>query len=413
MLIGISAAATAPAVHADEVAVASGSVGTDIAELQAAGERFKAKTGHTLMVVTLPASTTDQFGQYRLWLAAGNADIDVYRTDVIWAPQLAEYFVDLKPLMGDLVSKHIPAVIESQTVDGKLVAMPTWADASALYYRKDLLDKYGKQPPKTWDELTSTAKEIQEKERAGGASDLWGFVFQGAPYEGLTCDALEWVASFGGGKIVEPDGTISINNPKTAAALEMAKGWIGTVSPPGSLSYKEEDARGVWQTGKAVFMRNWPYAYSLGNGGDSAIKGKFDVAPLPGAEGGASVSTLGGWNVALSKYSKHQDAAVEFIKFWTSDEEQKYRAIQNTRLPTIPALYDDAEIKEKQPLIARWKDVFAAAVPRPSAPTKAKYNEVSSEFWTAVNNTLAGNGTADSNLKRLEARLKRLKGRAW
>nr|WP_152045794.1 ABC transporter substrate-binding protein [Aureimonas psammosilenae] len=398
---------------ADEVAVASGSVGTDIQELQEAGKRFQEQTGHTLKVVNMPASSTDQFGQYRLWLAAGNADIDVYRTDVIWAPQLAEHFIDLKPLLGDVVSKHFPAVIESQTVDGKLVALPTWADAPALYYRKDLLEKYGKEPPKTWSELAATAKEIQDKERAGGASDLWGYLFQAAPYEGLTCNALEWIASSGGGRIVEPDGTISINNPKAAAAIDAAKSWIGTISPPGSLAYKEEDARGVWQTGKAVFMRNWPYAYALGNGGDSAIKGKFDVAPLPAGEGGSSSATIGGWNVAVSKYSKHQDAAVAFVKFWTSEEEQKIRALGNSRLPTVPSLYEDAEIKEKQPLIARWQEVFLAAVPRPSAPTKAKYNETSSEFWTAVNNTLAGNGDAASNFKRLDAKLKRLKGKEW
>ncbi|GGD86288.1 ABC transporter substrate-binding protein [Aureimonas endophytica] len=413
LLTGAASLLAVGIASADEVAVASGSNGTDIQELTEAGKRFTEKTGHTIKIVTLPASTTDQFGQYRLWLAAGNSDIDVYRTDVIWAPQLADYFLDLKPLVGDEVGKHIPAVIESQTVNGKLVAMPTFADAPALYYRKDLLEKYGKQPPKTWAELAATAKEIQDKERAAGQGQLWGFVFQGAPYEGLTCDGLEWVASSGGGRIVETDGTISINNPKAAAALETAKSWVNTIAPPGVLSYKEEEARGVWQTGNAVFMRNWPYAFSLGNGGDSAIKGKIDVVPLPAGEGGSSAATLGGWNIAISKFSKHQEAAAAFVKFWSSAEEQKLRAINYSRLPTIPALYDDPEIKEKQPLVARWREVFLAAVPRPSAPTKAKYNEVSSEFWTAVNNTLAGNGTAESNLKRLEAKLKRLKGSSW
>ncbi len=110
---------------------------------------------------------------------------------------------------------------------------------------------------------------------------MWGFVFQGNAYEGLTCDALEWVKSYGGGQIVEADGTISINNPQAAAALEQAKSWIGTISPEGVLAYQEEESRGVWQLGNAVFMRNWPYAYALGNGADSAVKGKFDVAPLP------------------------------------------------------------------------------------------------------------------------------------
>ena len=164
-----------------------------------------------------------------------------------------------------------------------------------------------------------------DKEREAGNKDMWGFVFQGNAYEGLTCDALEWVKSNGGGQIIEPDGTISINNPQAAAAIDMAKGWVGTISPPGVLAYQEEEARGVWQTGNAVFMRNWPYAYSLGNGDDFAVKGKFDVATLPAGagEGARSAATLGGWNLAVSKYSKNPDAAIELVKWIASPEMQK------------------------------------------------------------------------------------------
>ena len=155
---------------------------------------------------------------------------------------------------------------------------------------------------------------------------MWGFVFQGNAYEGLTCNALEWVESNGGGQIIEPDGTISINNPNAAAAVEMAKGWVGTISPPGVLAYQEEEARGVWQTGNAVFMRNWPYAYSLGNGDDSPIKGKFDVTTLPAGsgEGARSAATLGGWNLAVSKYSEHPEAAIELV---SGSPRQKCRSI--------------------------------------------------------------------------------------
>ena len=274
----------------------------------------------------MPSSTTDQFGQYKLWLAAQNSDIDVYRTDVIWAPQLASQFIDLTEATKDVAKDHFPAIIQSQTVNGKLVALPVFTDAPALYYRKDLLDKYGAKVPTTWKEMADTAKMIMDKERAAGNKDMWGFVFQGNAYEGLTCDALEWVKSNGGGQIVEPDGTISINNPKTAEALDMAKSWIGTISPPGVLSYQEEESRGVWQTGNAVFMRNWPYAYSLGNNADSPIKGKFDVTILPvGPSGKGSAATLGGWNLAVSKYTKHKDAAIALVKFLASTEGEEVR----------------------------------------------------------------------------------------
>lgn len=410
----VSALATTPAL-AEKISIVAGSVGRDLEVLQKELKEFEAKTGHTVEVVTMPASTTDQFGQYKLWLAAQNSDIDVYRTDVIWAPQLASQFVDLTPHVQDVVKDHFPAIIESQTVNGKLVALPVFTDAPALYYRKDLLDKYGAKVPATWGEMAETAKMIMDKEREAGNKDIWGFVFQGNAYEGLTCDALEWVKSNGGGQIVEPDGSISINNPKAAEAINMAKGWVGTIAPDGVLSYQEEESRGVWQTGNAVFMRNWPYAYGLGNSDDSAVKGKFDVTTLPvGPSGERSAATLGGWNLAVSKYSKHPEAAIELVKFLASTENQKkYEALELSHLPTIISLYDDKDIAEKQPIIPRWKDIFLNAVPRPSAPTQKKYNEVSKNFWTAVHNTLSGSGSAEDNLKQLEGQLKRLKGAAW
>ncbi|MEM7302321.1 MAG: ABC transporter substrate-binding protein [Pseudomonadota bacterium] len=397
---------------AADLSIVSGSVGRDIEMLRANLDKFEAKTGHKVSIVEMPPSTTDQFGQYRLWLSAGNSDIDVYRTDVIWAPQLANHLVDLTEAAKDVAKDHFPSIIESQTVNGKLVAIPMFTDAPALYYRKDLLEKYGATPPSTWAELTEIAAKVQKGERDGGTSDFHGFVFQGAAYEGLTCDALEWVKSSGGGQIVEPDGTISINNDKAAAALNMAKGWVGTIAPEGVLGYKEEDARGVWQTGKAAFMRNWPYAYSLGNSDDSAVKDKFGVVPLPSG-GAGSAATLGGWNLAVSKYSKNPDAATELALFLASLEVQKTRATELSRLPTIISLYEDADVAAKQPIIPQWKDIFLNAVPRPSAPTKKDYNEVSKEFWTAVHNTMSGNGTAEQNLAKLEGRLKRLKGSGW
>jgi trehalose/maltose transport system substrate-binding protein len=401
-------------VMADEIFYVSGAVGAAVENFASLVKPWEDATGHKVTLVPMPASTTDQFGQYRLWLAAGATDIDLYQTDVIWAPQLADHFVDLTEAAKDLAPQHFPSIIESQTVNGKLVAMPIFTDAPALYYRKDLLDKHGKTVPATWAELTETAQFIQDAERAEGKADVWGFVWQGNAYEGLTCNALEWVKSFGGGQIVEADGTISINNENAVAALETVKGWVGTISPEGVLAYQEEEARGVWQTGNAVFMRNWPYAYGLGNGDDSAVKGLFGVAPLPvGGEGNTSAATLGGWNVAVSKYSTKQEAAISLALYLGGPEAQKQRAINESNLPTIIALYDDADIAAAQPIIPQWKDVFLNAVPRPSAPTLGKYNEVSAKFWSAVHNTLSGNGSAAENLELLEVELTDIKGSGW
>jgi trehalose/maltose transport system substrate-binding protein len=413
LAVSIAASAIHTA-HAEEIVLVSGAVGKDIEILKEIVKPWEQKTGHTLTVFPMPASTTDQFAQYRLWLAAGNADIDVFQTDVIWAPQLANNFVDLTPYTKDIIDQHFPSIIESQTSNGKLVALPFFTDAPALYYRKDLLEKYQKAAPTTWQELTATAKEIQTKERQAGNDNMWGFVWQGNSYEGLTCNALEWVKSFGGGQIVEADGSISINNEKAIEALKLAKSWVGNISPAGVLAYQEEDARGVWQTGNAVFMRNWPYAYALGNMETSTIKDQFAVMPLPsGTENGPSAATLGGWNLAVSSYSTKKDASISLIKFLASEEVQKYQALQSSRLPTIMSLYDDPDIKQQQPMIAQWKDVFLQAVPRPSAPTKIKYNEVSSKFFSAVHATLLGSGSAEENLEVLEYELEELKGSRW
>ena len=408
----ILAAVGAP-VMADELFYVSGAVGNAVDNFKALVAPWEASTGHTVTLVPMPASTTDQFAQYRLWLAAGATDIDLFQTDVIWAPQLADSFVDLTEVAKDLAPTHFPAIIQSQTVNGKLVALPIFTDAPALYYRKDLLEKYGVAVPTTWAELTVAAQTIQDGEKAANP-DFWGFVWQGNAYEGLTCDALEWVKSFGGGQIVEPDGTVSINNPNAVAALEQAKAWVGTISPEGVLAYQEEEARGVWQTGNAAFMRNWPYAYGLGNGDDSKVKGLFAVTTLPiGKEGDSSAATLGGWNVAVSKFSTHQEAAISLAMYLAGPEAQKQRAINESNLPTIVALYDDADIAAAQPIIPQWKDVFLNAVPRPSAPTLGKYSEVSSKFFNAVHATLSGDGSAADNLAALEADLNDLKGDAW
>jgi trehalose/maltose transport system substrate-binding protein len=282
--------------------------------------------------------------------------------------------------------------------------LPGFTDAPALYYRTDLLEKYNKQPPTSWDDMAAIAKEIMDGERAAGNADMYGFVFQGANYEGLTCNALEWVMSNGGGQIIEADGTISINNERAVAAIERAAGWIGTISPDGVLAYTEEESRGVWQLGNSVFMRNWPYAYALGNGADSAIAGKFDVMPLPpgDGEGARSAATLGGWNFAVSKYSTEQEAAIELVKFLSSPDEQKARAIEVANLPTLMATYDDPDVAAAQPIIPAWKEIFQNAVPRPVGPAQANYAEASSIFYNGVHNTLSGSGSAAENLEIVE-----------
>ena len=149
-------------------------------------------------------------------------------------------------------------LVKSYSVGEKLVAMPYHANVATLLYRTDLLRKYGyKAPPKTWDELEKMATRIQAGERAAGKKDFWGYVWQGSAGEALTCNALEWQYAEGGGRIIEDDGTISVNNPNAVRAWQRAARWVGTISPPGVVAYREWDSTNVWASGNAAFHRIW------------------------------------------------------------------------------------------------------------------------------------------------------------
>jgi trehalose/maltose transport system substrate-binding protein len=382
----------------------AGNVGAELQSTEEIAEAFMAENpGITVEVVSTPDFVEDRLGVYLQLFEAQSSEGDVFQIDVIWPGDLAEHFLDLNEYGGaEQVADHFPAIVENNTVDGKLVGIPWFTDAGLLYYRTDLLEKYGVEPPETWEELEAAAQTIQDGERAAGNEDFWGYVWQGNAYEGLTCNALEWVASAGGGSIIEPDGTITINNESAVGIVDQAAGWVGTISPPGVTAYGEEDSRGVWQAGNAAFMRNWPYAYSLGNADDSPIAGMFDVSPLPGATAGQSAATLGGWQLAVSAYSEHPEEAAELAFFMASAEEQKRRAIEYSLNPTIESLYDDPEVLEANPFFGSLFDVFTNAVARPSTVTAPNYADTSSLFFNSVHSVLTGSGDAENALLELE-----------
>jgi trehalose/maltose transport system substrate-binding protein len=245
-----------------------------------------------------------------------------------------------------------------------------------LYYRTDLLEKYDLAVPQTWDELEEYAQVIQDGERADGNPDFHGFVWQGNSYEGLTCDALEWLASNDGGSVVSPEGVITVNNPNAIEIVEKAAGWVGTISPAGVTTFAEEDARAVWHAGNAAFMRNWPYAYATSMADDSAVKDLFDVSALPAGKSGAGAATLGGWQLAVSAYSDHPAEAADVALFMASYDEQKERAILGTMIPTIMSLYEDSDVLSAHPWFDSLYDVFINAVARPSTATAPQYSAV-------------------------------------
>jgi trehalose/maltose transport system substrate-binding protein len=371
---------------------------------------YEKDTGIKIEIIAGPKEATERLSQYLQYLGSRSTETDVYQIDVIWPGTLSEHFIDLNPYFKDDVSDFFPAIVQNNTVDGRLLGIPWFADAGMLYYRTDLLEKYGYDgPPATWAELDAMATKVMEGERAAGNPDFWGFVWQGKGYEGLTCNAIEWVASCGGGTIVDSSGKVTINNPNAIAAVDAAASWVGRLSPPGVTTYAEEECRQLFQQGNALFMRNWPYAYSLANGEGSAIAGKFDVTVLPsGAEGGPGAAALGGWQLGVSKYSKNQAAAAEFVRWLTSEEIQKRRAIEAGLLATRVSLYDDADIAAAIPFFPSMKDVFMNATPRPSTATGEDYNQVSTLFFRGVHKVLTGQSNAAAELADLEAQLNRL-----
>lgn len=400
--------------QAATVTIACGSVGQDYEFCKRHTDEWAKKTGHTVKLFTAPASTTDILGLFRQMFAAKSTDLDVIMVDVVWPGVIKDHLVDLKPYSKGAEKAHFPAIVANNTINGKLLAMPSFTDAGLMYYRKDLLEKYKLSAPKTWDELAAAAKKIQDGERAAGTADFQGYVFQAKAYEGLTCDAVEWLAAYNGGSIVDAKGNITVNNPNAVKALKTAASWVGTISPTGVLNYAEEDSRGVFQNGKAAFMRNWPYAWSLGNSADSPVKGKIAVSALPsGTAGGKGGAALGGWQLAVSKYSKNVAASADLVMFMTSPEIQKERAIKGSYNPTIMSLYKDKEVLAASPFFGDLYDVFTNASPRPSTVTGLKYPEVSQAFWNATHEVLSGKATAEDSLKGLEAKLKQIKRTGW
>lgn len=384
-----------------------GSVG-DLATEQAILDRWGAENGVTVQIVRGPQSATDYLAQLQQLFAAQSTDIDLIQFDVIWPGILAPNMLDLGPALEEagLTEKFYQRILANNTVDGKVVGAPWFTDAGMLYYRTDLLEKYGfTAPPATWDELAEMAQTIQDGERAEGNAEFYGFVWQGNAYEGLTCDALEWQFGNGGGSIVEMDKTISVNNPAAIEAFERAAGWVGTISPEGVTTYQEEDARRVFQAGNAAFMRNWPYAYVLGNGGadgtqETAIKDLFSVTALPG--GGAA---LGGWQLGVSAYSANPDLATQLAVWLVQPEQQKERWLKLNNLPTMPEIYQDPEVLEATPWIEALVPVFENASPRPSTVTAEKYNDVSTAYFNAVHSILTGEVDAATAVEDLELEL--------
>jgi multiple sugar transport system substrate-binding protein len=324
---------------------------------------------------------------------------------VIWVQEFAR--AGWLREVGDLLAEDdedafFPGPVRADTFEGRLYAVPWYVDAGVLYFRRDLLEKHGQPVPATWPQLVRTAQEVTRREPG-----LYGFIWQGKQYEGLVCNVLEYV--WGNGGDVLRDGRPVVDSAENAEALRFMRDLIGThgVSPPLVTTAIEETTRHLFEGGKALFMRNWPYAWNIFQRPGSPVQGKVGVAPLPSFPGHSSASTLGGWQLGISRFSRNPDAAGKLIRFLTSPAAQKELARTVGYKPSRTALYKDRDLVREQPFMTSLYGILLNARPRPVTPYYMMITQVLQPEFSAV---LAGDRTAEEALASAQAQIEHLLG---
>jgi len=349
--------------------------------------KFSAQ-GLTAKLLEFPESADEQRNQFVQRQEAKSGECDIFYSDVIWTAEFAaqEWLLDTSAYIASRQDEFIASTLETIKFDGKYFGVPKQTDAAFLYYRTDQVDTV----PDTWQAVYEAAK----------AND--GIVYQGAPYEGLTCDYLE-LAFAAGGKVLSDDGKKSeINSPENVKALEfMVNGIKDGAAPKAVTTYMEEPSRRAFESGRATFMRNWPYAYALGNKA-AKVKGKFKVAPFPSFEGGGKAGILGGHNLVISAYSKNPKGAVALVDFQTSPEIIKQDAAEYSLAPVLNVTYDDADVKKALPFAAELKSAVEQAKSRPVSPV---YPQVSQAIYKNVNSALSGQLSPADALKKADGEI--------
>jgi len=363
----------------------------------------------TVNLIELPENTNDKLQALLIALRSGDDSIDFFNADVTWTPLFASAGL-IEELDNDFPKSErdafLPGTIDAASYNGHIWGIPFRTDAGVLYYRKDLLDKYNKNVPATWDELKDTAQEIVSSERADG-NEMYGLAGSMKQYEGLTCNAVEWFYS-NGGSVIDENGDININSAENVEILKLVRDmYSNELFPSGVLSYGSGDARASMFQGNQVFLRAWPKAYALSMNPDSSnVVGLLGVAELPrGNSGDRGHSTLGGWQLFLSATSTKKEAALKFMKFYAGEEAMKLHAINDSYLPARKSLYKDEEILSANPFYSMIEGVLTNAVPRPKSPF---YAETSAVIQVEVQNALSGAKTVEKALADAQAEIEKI-----
>ncbi|GCE48387.1 carbohydrate ABC transporter substrate-binding protein (CUT1 family) [Thermosporothrix hazakensis] len=346
-----------------------------------------------------PNSTDDLLTRYTTTLRARGTSIDILSLDVVYPAQFAAN-AWIQPLdkfwTPEERKNYLQSPLQACTYQGKLWAAPFRTDIGLLYYRSDLLSH----PPKTWEELSNVARTLQPQTK-------YGFVWQGAQYEGLVCNFAEVLHSYGGAVLDTKDPTnIKVNDARGRAALSTMVNWVGTISPDAVITYQEQQSLDVFKSGDALFMRNWPFAIAISNDAkQSRIPRQFEIGALPaGDKEGTGHSTIGGWNLAINAFlpEERARAAWEFIKYMLSPEAQKIAALEATFTVTLASIYGDADVLKQHPEFARFKPILEQSQPRPVSP---KYTAVSNAIQKHIFRALKHQVTPVEALANLETEL--------
>jgi multiple sugar transport system substrate-binding protein len=359
----------------------------------------KAYPDQQVSLVLLPEAENGQLAQLTANLQAGSSTYDVIAMDVIWTAEFASagWIIPLESSMFRL-SEFLPPAVDTAKYNGHLWAVPYYSNAEVLYYRKDILAKAGKQPPRTWAQLEDLAKTVAP------VYGLQGYASQLAPYEGLTVNFAEALQS-ASGSILSPGGTtVTVDSPQALQGLDflvdgLREGWI----PKSSLNYEEESSWGDFESGKLLFLNNWPFIYSQASlpGPANKVYGKVGVTPLPGLDGAGS-SSLGGANLAVSAFSRHQATAIAFIRYLTSLPEERQLLVDSGFPPVWTSLYSDPAMVKLFPYLPVVKQAILAAQPRPSI---IDYDQASLAISSAVYQALTLKKTPQQALTELAAQL--------
>ncbi|WP_017721537.1 ABC transporter substrate-binding protein [Kamptonema formosum] len=347
-------------------------------------EEFHAKNPDIhFNILEAPNATDAVEDLYTSAFILGDSPYDLVYMDIVWVPKFAAagWLVDLSDRLSQQeLAEFMPEDINGGRYQGGLYRIPFTSDAGLLYYRKDLLQKAGYKPPETFNELVKISQALQKQ----GAAQ-WGYVWQGRQYEGLAATFVEVLHSTGGFWINPETGEVGLDKPQGIEAVEILLNTIESgISPPGVTTYQEEETRRLFQSGKAVFLRNWPYVWDLANQADSPVRGKIALKPMVHASGGASGACLGGWGLGISKSTKHPEEAWRAIKFFTSADAQKKYTLDTGKMPARQALYTDAEILAKYSHFLQILKVLDNSVLRPPIPQYAQASDILQRYLSAA-----------------------------